>query len=116
LSYGTANIISAQIIDEETIECRVANTGERNTSIVVQVYGGVPGSAYERVEQRLIGFARVDVLAGATTTNDVRIDRRLLDVRVNGAWVREDKPVALHVSQYAYDSQSIVLSVPGGVL
>ncbi len=113
LSYGSATIISAQIIDDETIECRIANTGERNTSIVVQVYGGVPGSVYERVEQRLVGFARVDVLAGATTTQDVRIDRRLIDVRVNGGWVREDRPATFSVGQYAYDPQAIVLTVTG---
>jgi beta-glucosidase len=110
LSYGTADIISAQMIDEDTVECRVANTGDRNTSIVVQVYGGVPGSAYERVEQRLVGFARVDVLAAATTTQDVRIDRRLLDVRVDGRWVREPLPTELHIGQYAYDPRSVVLS------
>ena len=114
LSYGSARIISAQIVDEETVECRVANTGERNTSIVVQVYGGVPGSSFERVEQRLIGFARVDVLAGATTNQDVRIDRRLLDVRVDGAWVREALPIVLHIGQYAYDPDAVVLTMTSG--
>ena len=114
LSYGSAKIVSAQIIDDETVECRIANTGDRNTGIVVQVYGSVPGSAYERVEQRLIGFARVDVLAGATTTQDVGFDRRLLDVRVDGKWVREAMPIQLHVSQYAYDPDSVVLAAPHG--
>lgn len=109
LSYGSCAIVSAKIIDDETVECRVANTSERNTSTIVQVYGGVPDSAFERIEQRLIGFARVDVLAGATTTEDVRIDCRLLDVRVNGGWLREDLPIVLSIGQYAYDSNGITV-------
>ena len=110
LSYGTCKIVSAKIIDEETVECRVANTGERNTSTIVQVYGGVPGSAFERIERRLLGFARVDVLAGATTSQDVRIERRLLDVRVDGAWIREDRPIRLWIGQCAYDEASITVT------
>ena len=110
LSYGTCKIVSAKIIDQDTVECRVANTGERNTSTIVQVYGGVPESAFERIERRLLGFARVDVLAGATTSQDVRIDRRLLDVRVDGAWIREDRPIRLWIGQCAYDEASITVT------
>lgn len=111
LSYGRCEIISAQSIDDSTVEVRIANVGDRNTSVVVQVYGGVPGSAYERAEQRLIGFARVDVLGGATTTEDVRIDRDLLDVRVDGRWVREDRPVRLWIGQHAYDPTAAELTL-----
>lgn len=114
LSYGSAEILGAQMIDDETVDCRIVNNGQRNSSIVVQIYGGVPGSVYERVEQRLVGFARVDVLAGATTTQDVRIDRRMLDVRVDGAWVRETLPIQINIGQYAYDPEAVVLTVAGG--
>lgn len=110
LSYGSCEIVSAKIIDDETIECRIANVGERNTSTVVQVYGGVADSAFERIERRLVGFARVDVLAGATTSQDVRFDRRLLDIRKDSEWVREDLPISLWVGQCAYDEASIALS------
>lgn len=110
LSYGSCEIVSAKIIDDDVVECRIANTGDRNTSTIVQVYGGVPDSIFERIERRLIGFARVDVLAGATTTEDVRIDRRLLDVRSNGAWVRENLPISYHIGQYAYDPATVTIT------
>ncbi len=115
LSYGETELQSARIegVDGDRIDlsCRIANVGGRATSVVVQVYGGVPGSAFERAERRLVGFARIDVLPDAVTTAEVVINRRMLDVRMNGTWVREELPVQLWIGQYAYDHASLTMTV-----
>ena len=115
LSYGRTELQSAQVegVDGDRIHlsCRIANTGGRATSAVVQVYGGVPGSGYERAERRLVGFVRVDVLPDALTTAEIVVDRRVLDVRADGVWVREDLPAHLWIGQYAYDPTSLLLKV-----
>ena len=64
----------------------VANTGHRDGTTVVQVYGGLPGSAVERPKRRLIGFRRVEVAAGATTTAEIGLDLRQLDLRDRRSW------------------------------
>ena len=64
----------------------VANTGRSDGSTVVQVYGGLPGSAVARPHRRLIGFRRVEVAAGATTTVEIELDLRQLDVRERRSW------------------------------
>ena len=97
--------------DRINLSCRIANIGGRATSTVVQVYGGVPGSAFARAERRLVGFARVDVLPDAVTTAEIVVDRRVLDVRVDGAWIREALPAHLWIGQYAYDPTSLLLQV-----
>jgi beta-glucosidase len=115
LSYGRTELQSAHLeeVDGDRIHlsCRIANTGGRATSAVVQVYGGIPGSAFERAERRLAGFVRVDVLPDAVTTAEIVVDRRVLDVRVDGAWFREDLPTHLWIGQYAYDPTSLLLTV-----
>ena len=115
LSYGKSELQDARVesAEDDRIElsCRIANTGGRATSVVVQVYGGVPGSTFERVERRLVGFARIDVLPEAVTTAEVSVDRRLLDIRSNGGWIRETLPVHLWIGQYAYDPASLLLTV-----
>ena len=115
LSYGRTEVQSARVEDVDgdriNLSCRIANTGGRATSVVVQVYGGVSGSGFERAERRLVGFVRVDVLPDAVTTAEIVVDRRVLDVRVDGAWVREDLPTHLWIGQYAYDPTSLLLTV-----
>jgi beta-glucosidase len=111
LSYGTIGLLSAQMSDAETVSCRVTNSGDRNTSTVIQVYGGVPDSQFDRIERRLVGFACIDVLAGATTSVDLEVDLSILDIRKNGTWITEPLPVHLWVGQYAYDPQSVELVV-----
>lgn len=75
----------------------VANTGSRAGSTVMQVYGAVPGSAYQRAPKRLVGFAKVSLEAGAEAEVAVPINRLVLDVRADGAWVTEELPVQLSV-------------------
>jgi beta-glucosidase len=54
--------------DEVVLRGTVANTGERDGSDVVQVYGGRRGD-----RRRLVGFARVDVSAGGKADVEVRV-------------------------------------------
>ena len=84
-------------LDGDCAVVTVANTGRRPGATVVQVYGGVPGSAHERPQKRLVGFTKVRLDAGAEATVEVPIHRSLLDVRIDGSWFREDLPIQLAV-------------------
>ena len=92
LGYTTFELGPARLEGDQVVVA-VANTGSRAGSTVVQVYGGVPGSAYERPPTRLVGFSKVRLDAGDSTAVHVPVDRSQLDVRISGAWVREDSPV-----------------------
>ncbi len=81
----------------------VVNSGTRDAATVVQVYGGYETSAYERPASRLVGFARVEIAAGASTAVRVPVDLRMLDVRVDGAMVREPGPIRLRAAFHADD-------------
>ena len=94
-------------LDGDRVVASVTNTGSRAGATVVQVYGGVPGSAYERAAKRLVGFAKVRLDAGAEAEVAVPINRSLLDVRVDGAWVTEDRPVHLSVGFDAASARAI---------
>jgi beta-glucosidase len=54
--------------DEVVLRGTVVNTGERDGSDVVQVYGGLRGD-----RRRLLGFVRVHVPAGAKADAEVRL-------------------------------------------
>ncbi len=92
LIYTDFTLGEAQL-DGDQVIVTVANTGRRPGATVVQVYGGVPGSAYERPQKRLVGFTKVRLDAGAEATVEVSIIRSLLNVRIDGSWLREDLPV-----------------------
>ena len=77
----------------DRVSVTVANTGTRSGSAVVQVYGSVPGSAHQRPPKRLVGFAKVRLDAAESTEAAIPVDRSLLDLRIGGAWLREDLPV-----------------------
>ena len=85
----------------------VANTGRRPGATVVHVYGSVPGSAHERPSKRLVGFAKVRLDAGTTAEVAVPIRRSLLDVRIDGSWLREDLAVHLAVGLDAAGAREI---------
>ncbi len=81
----------------------VTNTGARAGSTVVQVYAGYRDSAYERPPWRLVGFRRVELPAGAGLHCEIPVDLRMLDVRVDGAMVREPGTVTLRGAFHAAD-------------
>ena len=91
LGYTTFELGEARL-EGDRVTVAVANTGSRAGSTVVQVYGSVPGSAHERPLKRLVGFAKVRLDADQSTQAAVAVDRSLLDLRIDGAWVREDLP------------------------
>ena len=92
LGYTTFQIEQARLEGDQAI-VTVANTGTRSGSTVVQVYASVPGSAHERPPKRLVGFAKVSLDAGERAEARIALDRSLLDLRIGGAWLREDLPI-----------------------
>ncbi len=96
LGYTTFELGTAGTRGDDVV-VEVTNTGNRPGSTVVQVYGIVPGSTYERPPKRLIGFARVRLDAGESAELQIPVDRSLLDLRIGGAWIREDLPIELLV-------------------
>ncbi len=92
LGYTTFQIEQARL-EGDRVTVTVANTGTRSGSTVVQVYGRVTDSAHERPPKRLVGFAKVRLDAAESTEAAIPVDRSLLDLRIGGAWLREDLPV-----------------------
>ncbi len=81
----------------DVVEVTVSNTGDEAGATVVQLYASVPGSAHRRPPKRLVGFRKVRLDAGATTTVAIDAGLRQLDLRLDGAWVTEESPVELRV-------------------
>ncbi len=112
LGYGTAQLDGASpVADGSAVEVTVTNTGQRATSTVVFVRGGVPESEHERPARRLVGFRRVVVEAGATVGLEVGIDWTMLDLRLDGHWTTEPGTYVLDVGRYAGDPGAIELTV-----
>jgi beta-glucosidase len=89
--------------DHRVGRVEVHNLGPRAGATVVQVYAGYDGSAYERPASRLVGFARVEIPAGARAKVSVPIDLRMLDVRVDGEMRREPGAVRVRAAFHADD-------------
>jgi hypothetical protein len=114
LSYTTFALRDAAVEGdglERRVRCTVANTGRRDGADVVQVYGGMPQSGYERPHRRLVGFARVDVPAGATRTVEIPISLRTLAVRQGGRWHVEPGGYELAVGRHAADAEAVRVEV-----
>lgn len=106
LSYTEFELSNAHQEGDQVV-VSVANTGLRADSTVVQVYGSVPDSAYERAPKRLLGFAKVRLEAGTEAEVAVPISQSVLAVRMDGAWVTEDQPIQLSVGFDAASAQLI---------
>jgi hypothetical protein len=78
---------------------------------VVQVYGGLPSSTYERPAWRLLGFARVEVPAGATRDVEIAVSLWTLAVRQHGAWRLEPGRYAIAIARHAGDPDAAQLAV-----
>ena len=103
LGYTTFALANA-VRDGDVVRVSVTNSGDRRGSTVIQVYGSVPGSAYERPPSRLVGFRRVALAAGAKATVEIPLDLAQLDVREGGRWLREAIAPRLRVAQHAGDA------------
>ena len=91
----------------DRVTVTVANTGARPGSTVVQVFGSVTGSAHERPPKRLVGFAKVRLVAGESSELQIPVDRSLLDLRIDGAWTREDLPIEYSIGLDAASARPI---------
>jgi beta-glucosidase len=105
LSYTTFEIAEATIaVDGTDIAVRgtVRNTGGRDGTDVVQVYATLPD---RDAPQRLIGFTRVDVAAGTTSTFEIVVPTGRLSTR-DGATRSWRAPAGHHtitVARFADD-------------
>jgi beta-glucosidase len=96
LGYTTFQLSNIES-DGQSVCVEVTNTGSRFGATVVQVYGSVPGSKHLRPEKRLVGFSKVRLDRGQAATLRIPVDVALLDLRLKGEWVREEKPIILSV-------------------
>jgi beta-glucosidase len=110
-SFALRNTTVSGAGTERRVRCTVANTGARDGAEVVQVYGGLPGSAFERPAWRLLGFARVEVAARSSREIEIPISLRTLAVRRAGAWLMEPGRYAIAVARHAGDAEAARLDV-----
>ncbi|GAA4359534.1 glycoside hydrolase family 3 protein [Microbacterium rhizosphaerae] len=82
--------------DGDSVEVTLANTGARPGKQVVQVYAEAGGSAVERPERWLVGFATVAAGAGETVTATIPLPERRL-AYWNDGWVVEPGTYALRI-------------------
>jgi beta-glucosidase len=87
LGYTTWEYVSLEAGEGQAV-VRVRNTGKRPGREVVQVYASRPGSAIDRPERWLAGFATVDAEPGEEVTVTVPIARRALE-HWDGGWQLE---------------------------
>lgn len=82
LSY-TSFATSGLKVSGDRASFKVTNTGKRSGATVAQLYLTARDGA---VKQRLAGFARVDLAAGASSNVSVNIDPRILADWKDGGW------------------------------
>jgi len=102
--------------DTVTFTVDVTNTGELPGAEVVQLYVGYPGSAVERAERELKGFAKVDLEPGETRSVAISVPVDSLayyDVS-ESAWALEGLEHVVHVGVSSRDLPlSTILKVTG---
>ncbi len=103
LGYTTIEVTAGSLVDDQTVEVGVTNTGARDGSTVVFVFAGVPDSAFARPPRRLVGFRRTTVEAGSSTSVSVPLDWSMLDIRADGAWHTEPGRYEIDVGTSATD-------------
>ena len=115
LGYTRFEIDAAEMRDDRA-EVTLRNAGERAGSTVVQLYGAVPGSSFERPPKRLLGFRRATLEPGESSRIEIPARRELLDVRHAGAWIREPRPVVYSVGLDAASVREIPAPGESGAL
>ena len=79
LGYAAISVQHATLVSPYEVSVTLANTSDRDGSQVVQVYAHRLDRSQTRSDepdQKLIGFAKVTVAAGVSTTASVRLDAR----------------------------------------
>jgi beta-glucosidase len=112
LSYTTfmldnlrASQAEAQAGDVVLYSVDVTNTGSVTGAEVVQLYVTYPGSAVERADRELKGFAKVSLQPGASQTVEIAVpvnDLAYYDV-AESAWALEGLDHAVHVGTSSRD-------------
>ena len=77
LGYATVDVVAATAHDAFTVKAEVTNTSDRNGVQVVQVYAhkvNRAGLAHDEPDQKLVGYARVEVAAGTTQEVQITLD------------------------------------------
>jgi beta-glucosidase len=120
-AWGAARASAASLADggNVTVTVEVTNTGDRMRAEVVQVYAHDRSGVVLRPRRELVGFARVEVPAGATRTVEVVVDAdalRFWDVRSHD-WALPRGPLTLEVARSSEHIESTVeLQVAGTVV
>ncbi|MGQ0430920.1 MAG: beta-glucosidase family protein [Microthrixaceae bacterium] len=112
LSYTSWSLSAAavdRVDDALVVTATVANTGQRDGTDIVQVYGGRPDDA-SRPPYRLLGWARAAVSAGQSSTVEVRVPLERLQVREDGAWVLPPGPRVVRVARHSADPDGLDLT------
>jgi beta-glucosidase len=96
-------------------ELGVTNTGARDGSAVVQVYGGPADPDGGRPRRQLLGFARVELAAGATCRVRVNTSLRPLSRRIGtGHWSLPAGRYLIEAAQHAGDLQALAVELELG--
>ena len=77
LGYAAATVTAATVTDPWTIQVDVSNDDQRDAIEVVQVYAHQvdrTGLDADEPDQRLVGFAKVNVAVGTTSAVEIRLD------------------------------------------
>ncbi|HVN51371.1 MAG TPA: glycoside hydrolase family 3 N-terminal domain-containing protein [Acidimicrobiales bacterium] len=109
LSYTSFELDEVEVsVDDDALVVRavVRNTGDRDGADVVQVYAGLPD---DDAPDRLVGFARIEVRAGAfaTCTIGVPLDRLATRDVASHGWHPPTGPHRIAVARYAGDPDAV---------
>jgi beta-glucosidase len=119
LSYTTFTLGDASIANAPTrpvgsefvVQVTVTNSGSRHGAEVVQVYGGMNSSKYERPARRLLGFTKVEIAPGKSQRVEVPISLRTIAVRKSGQWIIEPGEYEITIARHAGDPAAQALSI-----
>ena len=112
LSYTTFQLGQFEVDPASDVaRVAVANIGDRDAAAVVQIYGGVQESAFERPRRRLIGFGRVQVAAGDDVLTEIDLDMSQLSIRVDDSWLREGGTYQFTAAQFAGDPDALDVQI-----
>ncbi|MEN3308226.1 MAG: beta-glucosidase [Micromonosporaceae bacterium] len=108
-SYAMNSVTVARSGHSLTIDVAVANTGGRDGDLVVPVYVGQPVSTVVVPPKRLVGFTRVSLAAGASTT--VRLIVPVSRLAVTTGDVTGTGPQRVEPGQYVFTAGTATASL-----
>jgi beta-xylosidase len=115
--YGPLKVASdtVDVNGEARVSVTVTNTGKRRGSEVVQLYAADTATGVTLPAQQLIGFARLELEPGASTTVTFAVPMSMLGYTgVSGVLVMEPGPVEVSVGSSSNDIRSsATLNVTG---